>query len=671
MGIFSKQGPYQEFKPLFVKEFDAKDTIKTLNAKYSELDALANINKTPALTYEQQEADKIHATHQEALNKSVDTGELSPWKAITMTKGLAHSYANDTDRLKFERSLAAKETSDKIAGDNPNKYGASQLSQDQHAYAGGSPKQVYNGYTASKDIDVLEKASKVRNLFNSNSVSGHGIKTTSIDGVVKIVGEDHEYLTADEVSFVANNLFKDPEIINNYKDQSYAEVGDKIRQQISAENPNISEMELRAMTYERMMTPLKRTRNVPYYKKNEKTGKNEIAYKKQTYYNSELQESIDSKVENLTRGFVGAVAFDKYKSTLSLNDLRRGSGNGDENDKEEPLALGSTMDNFLDTRSLGLTNLNDELKGADSSLKTAGQNTMIFAMNALKQAYSAVKVVGGTPYDPNNEEYRTNADNVRQAVKNIKAEALKRKIGIDIPEINADLSNIDDVNAKAELAVKLLTSATKQQLNVPVIPVVNQSLVKVVSNLDLTSSEIVYIQDGQRSKAKISDYVVDDGSDLIPQKYTTSSDKTKYISENLKVNNIQADGDNVYLRGSIGDREVLLKPPFLNTTTAFQPLINFTKLTSSDLSEVPLPNKSLVLRKEGHTKILKHSAIDERTGEVTYTYSLNGKGGTPPLNQTDFYNTYLQKEIDLGIKGTQLKKLFQNLDIQTKDYVSE
>lgn len=665
MGVFGKQGPYQEFKPLFVKEFDAKDTIKTLNAKYSELDALTNINKTPALTYEQQEADKIHAAHQEALNKSVDTGDLSPFKAITLTKGLAHSYANDADRLKYERSYAKLVEDDKTAGDNLNKVGASLEATDYHAFIGGSKKQVFQGYTPFKEVDHIAKAKAITDMINADSTEDEKIVPTVANGLLTLQTTGHKGISPEKVNFVAQAFLSDPEINGDYRNKSYAELSQQVKQQLLEENPNISEIELKAKTYQRLMTPVVFSEKVYKYE-----GKKRIE-KTINRTMSPLEKSIEDKKRNALQGMIGAVTYNEWKNTHDFQVLPKQGDGADGSTKNEPLALGSSMDNFLDVRNTGVDELGTDLKNSDSSFKTLGQNVTVFAMNALKQAYSAAKVVGGTPYDPDNEAYRTNADNVKQAIKNVKAEVVKRKIGIDIPEVNADLSNIDDVYTKAELAIKALTSASKQQRNVPVIPVVNQNLVKVVNNLDLTSSEIVYMRDGKRSKASISEYIDKDGADIIPEKYTTSADKTKYISENLKVNNIQADGDNVYLRGSIGNIEVLLKPPFLNTNSAFQSLINFTKLTSSDLSEIPLPNKSVVLREEGHTKILKHQVIDDRTGEITYTYSLNGKGGTPPLNQTDFYNTYLQKEIELGIKGTQLKKLFQNLDVERKDYVPQ
>jgi hypothetical protein len=302
MGIFSKQGPYQEFKPLFVKEFDAKDTIKTLNAKYSELDALANINKTPALTYEQQEADKIHATHQEALNKSVDTGELSPWKAITMTKGLAHSYANDTDRSKYERSYAKLVEDDKTAGDNPNRVGARDMSLDAHAYHGGSKKLVYSGYTAHKEIDQISKLKDIKSIFNDDGTSE--ITPTIVNGMIQIVGKDKTFITKEKVYNAAQYFMQDPEIIGDLTDKSYAEASNSYKQKLLYDNPNMSEKELRARTYAYLNTPQEQKKTVKY----EKDGK--LFSKVITTNYTPLQEVVKYKADVMTEALVGTVAFD-------------------------------------------------------------------------------------------------------------------------------------------------------------------------------------------------------------------------------------------------------------------------------------------------------------------------------------------------------------------------
>jgi hypothetical protein len=668
MGIFDKQGPYQEFKPLFVKEFDADKTIKTLNDKYTEFDTLSQINKTPALTYEQQEADKIQAQHQEGINKATEIGALDPWKGIKMSKSLAHGYVNDADRLKFERSLAMKETSDKTAGDNPNKVGASEEATDYHAFIGGSKKQVFQGYTPFKSLDEIATMKGIADMINADSTENEKLVPTLANGILTLRTEGHKGISPEKVKFVAQAFLNNPDVTGDYRNKSYAELSQQVKQQILAENPNISERELKAKTYQMLMTPVVFPEKVYKYegkKRTEKTINRTM---------SPLEKSIEDKKRNALQGMVGAVAFDEWKNTYDFQALPEGKGAGGSDEEVSPIVEATTVDDFTNPNIGKTDDLSKNLNAADSSLATFTENTAISAVNTIKFALDFLTLEP----NPNYEDFTTNLERVSKAVTEVKNKASEMYIDYPIDAVNEDGSNINEVYEQAKTAAKLMTSAKTQQASVSAIPVLNNEIKNVVSNLDLTASDILHVKSGKKIRTKFSDFITDEASALVPAKYGTAASQIKYIRDNLVINNIQANGNNVYLRGSIGSKEVLLQPPFLKSNTAFQALINFTKLTSSNSTEAPLPNVTHVLRQQNFTKIVKHANYvkdneGKETGDINYTYSLSNQDGTKktqPLNQTDFFNNYMIREILAGTKGKQLSKLYTNVSMKKQDNIA-
>jgi hypothetical protein len=648
MGIFSKQGPYQEFKPLFVKEFDAKDTIKTLNTKYSELDTLANINKTPALTYEQQEADKIHAAHQEALNKSVDTGDLSPWKAITMTKGLAHSYANDTDRLKFERSYAKLEEDDKTAGDNPNRVGARDRSLDAHAYYGGSKNQVYTGYTAFKEVDQTGKLKDMSSIFNEDGTSD--IKPTVVNGMIQLTGRDTTFITREKVAQAANYFMQDPEIIGDLTDKSYAEASTNYKQRLLYDNPNMSEKELRARTYAYLNTPQEKKETVKY----KKDGK--IVSKVITTNYTPLQEVVKHKTDIMTEALVGAVAFDKYKNSLSYHNIPEAKGVEDDSDNLK--VTGGLTDDFNSNylKNVDNTDLTDDFNTAKGSFSGLTSNIGVAAVNTLTYLKNAVAESSFGLINPSDfEKFTSQSEEINNATTAVTKALTDIGMTVVIPKLNADGSNINEINDAVSKAMTTRTSVLQQRSQVTVIPVLNKPLREVVKNLDHTNTNIKYINaSGDTESTTLDKYIT-----------TISEGKTNKEKDDIKngliINGVQSHGNQAFLSGSIDGRKILISAPFMKSTDAFAPLVKFTNLTSSSAKESIIPANTIA-RTKGYTKMVKHEVINP-DGNVTYKYSFSNSTNTkstPPLNQVDFYNTWLQPEVDAQLKGIELNNLFHN-----------
>lgn len=669
MGIFAKQGPYQEFKPLFVKEFDADKTIKTLNDKYADLDKLALINKTPALTYEQKEADKIQAAHQAGITKATEIGEIDPWKAISMTQSLAHGYVNDRERLNYERSLAKKQESDKLAGDNPNAVGAALEAEGLHSLKGGSKNEIFRGYTPSKAIDAIEKVSKIANMINADSTD-EKIKLQQVGNTIRLTGHEHEYISQDKVQKTASYLLNDPEVVGDFRNKSYAELSPVAEKIVLQQNPNLSEMQLKAEVYKMLTTPKKETIKV----KQVVNGKEVL--KDKTIVTTELEKAINNKKNNMIAGLVDAVSYDKYKNSESFYNIPAGKGGGDDDESPTIPQAGVTQDPFS---SYGTTEDPNAvaLEEAQSNFVGFGENIATGITNALKILTEATginqvkELLTGESYKPELGNYKSGIEAVNAKLEPITKEAEKLKLGIAVPKLKEDGSNGTEVINEAKRVNTAINSVKQHQAEIPVIPIHNSDFRTVMANIDPATVNIVFKDaSGKETPMKLSDYAIK-GSNMAFKDATTDEQKMKIVKDELTVNGLVSRNDSPYLLGSLGGKPMYISMPLLTTNNAaFAHLNKFTELKKGNKDEMELPIDSQLRVKSKLSKIVKHKTVLP-DGRVQFLYDFGKEKQIVPLPAEDFVNTYLMPEFSKATKNTQINKLFFNYNQKKSDMIQQ
>lgn len=215
MGIFAKQGPYQEFKDLFVKEFDADKTVDRLNKVEDELNANKElIKRSEALDRETGKVDTVMSKYQQGLNTVVNNANASLWDKKNAAKQLATSYVNDPERVALAKSKQALDESIKVNAGKADTSKAAKQAQLIHDYKGGTavtPEgniSTLQPFSVPKDTDPNTIVSLIGSGFEKQGVSYEKDPVSGVEGYWQTEGKSRIYRRPEDIREVAKATLK-------------------------------------------------------------------------------------------------------------------------------------------------------------------------------------------------------------------------------------------------------------------------------------------------------------------------------------------------------------------------------------------------------------------------------------------------------------------------------
>lgn len=213
MGIFAKQGPYQEFKDLFVKEFDADKTVDRLNKKEEELNANMDlIKRFDALNRETGKVDKVMSKYQQGLNTVVNDPNASLWTKAKAAKQLGTSYVNDPERLAVATS---KQNAVEMAKENATKADTQLAIKKEELdldYMGGSGVdaqgniRTFRKQTVPKDTDPNAIINSIGSGFATQGISFEKDPASGVEGYWQTEGTSRVYRRPEDIRNVAKSI---------------------------------------------------------------------------------------------------------------------------------------------------------------------------------------------------------------------------------------------------------------------------------------------------------------------------------------------------------------------------------------------------------------------------------------------------------------------------------
>ena len=234
MGIFAKQGPYQEFKDLFVKEFDADKTVDRLNKVEDELNANKElIKRSEALDRETGKVDTVMSKYQQGLNTVVNNANASLWDKKNAAKQLATSYVNDPERVALAKSKQALDESIKVNAGKADTSKAAKQAQLIHDYKGGTavtPEgniSTLQPFSVPKDTDPNTIINLIGSGFATQGVSYEKDPVSGVEGYWQTEGKSRVYRSPEDIREVAKATLKaDEDTRKHYELVSFSKLHD-------------------------------------------------------------------------------------------------------------------------------------------------------------------------------------------------------------------------------------------------------------------------------------------------------------------------------------------------------------------------------------------------------------------------------------------------------------
>lgn len=644
MGIFGSQGEYAKLAPLFVDKFDTEPTFSKINKGYSDFDELSKINATNALNYEQFEANSITGKYQKALQQ-VDAGEISPFKAVRLAKETAHAYVNDPTRRNYEMSKMNDDLSMKENQGKQSTYGAREIAHAKWLNEGGGSGTKYlNQWSASKDLSLSDIATKVASNANEDSKGGAGWRVDPSTNKIITTGTSREWLSRDKVY---NNTLQvvnaDPEINKFLEETAYGELYDRMNASFinNPETANLPEKARKALIYQELMAP-RRT------EKKDKDGN--VTVDTRSY----LQRQVDAKKQNVVAGIAGLKAYEKTDIDYKFDSLPEGDGSkapnsdiaggyaeSDDSEQNSPFAEGYQS---------GTTN---DITSATSLGKTIGSNTLTGAVNtgkALIDMALGLTNLGATGPNaskgssPKFEPIVTRAERLTKILPDVKKQLESEGINTkDLIPLKKDGSNLDEVHRQLVLKSEQSEAVKRERFKRPTARIPDKNLGDLLSRVDMNSDMLELKNDkDEKSSVKFSQLVknAEDYGIEFPDKMTddTESGKAKYLQENIKVSGVTAKGDRLYVKGSIGTKDIYFPIKDVTMKNAYSGLQSVDKLFKAKFEDgkasVPIPDSNKGAIGQGYTNMVKQSSTKPGSKNIVISYYYTKPDGTKSQNFT-------------------------------------
>ena len=234
MGIFAKQGPYQEFKDLFVKEFDADKTVDRLNKVEADMNVGKEaIKRFEALNRETGKVDKVMSKYQQGLNTVANDPNASIWSKANAIKQLGTSYANDPERLAVATS---KQNAVEMAKENAAKADTQLAIKKEELdldFMGGSGVdaqgniRTFRKQTVPKDTDPNAIINLIGSGFEKQGVSYEKDPVSGVEGYWQTEGKSRVYRRPEDIREVAKATLKaDEDTRKHYELVSFSKLHD-------------------------------------------------------------------------------------------------------------------------------------------------------------------------------------------------------------------------------------------------------------------------------------------------------------------------------------------------------------------------------------------------------------------------------------------------------------
>ena len=215
MGIFAKQGPYQEFKDLFVKEFDADKTVDRLNKVEADMNVGKEaIKRFDALNRETGKVDVVMNKYQQSLNAVANDPNASIWSKANAIKQLGTSYANDPERLAVATS---KQNAIEMAKENAGKADTQLAIKKKELdldFMGGSGVdaqgniRTFTKESVPKDTDPNTIINLIGSGFEKQGVSYEKDPVSGVEGYWQTEGKSRIYRRSEDIREVAKATLK-------------------------------------------------------------------------------------------------------------------------------------------------------------------------------------------------------------------------------------------------------------------------------------------------------------------------------------------------------------------------------------------------------------------------------------------------------------------------------
>lgn len=630
MGIFGSQGEYAKLAPLFVDKFDTEPTFSKINSELKVGDELSRINATTAMSHEQGLANAIHQKHQEVISK-VNSGEMSPFQYSRMAKETAHAYVNDATRRNVETSYKANEASIQANKDKDASYGTRQKNEGYHAAQGGSEVMAMTPWNSPENFDATDWAAKISNMTNADKeVNGPRVGVGPA-GTLAIAKDDHEFITRQKVAQYGRQLLdSNPSAKAYLEDMAY---GDLYNQAYAGlvNNPNttgLSEKDKKALIYQHLNTPVKKVYERTVRDKEGKPvkdAKGNVVKEKQEYTITPLQEEVEKRKEQMVNGVAGLTAFDKYDASLSLHNA---PDDGSKKKSSDELAGGYAQADDFEKGSPYVDKYQaetaEEVESATSLGRTIGANALTGTINTGKALLDgALTILNFGTTGPNAsksgpvkfEPMTDRATRLGKMLPDVKLELERNGIKTsDIPAVKADGSNLDLIR-KQLLAKSEQSEALKRQKYLrPAARIADKNLGDLLSRVDINSDKLdIKNEDGEKTSAKFSEIVKNPGDFGIEidgdVKDKGEIEVANYLQKNIKVSEITSRGGNIWIKGSIGTKDIYLPVKDVTMKNAYSGLASVDELFKADFKngksfvKVPEINKGRLA--QGYTKIVK------------------------------------------------------------------
>lgn len=213
MGIFAKQGPYQEFKPLFVKEFDADKTVDRLNKVEADMNVGKEaIKRFDALNRETGKVDVVMNKYQQSLNAVANDPNASIWSKANAVKQLGTSYANDPERLAVATS---KQNAIEMAKENAAKADAPLAVKKEELdldYMGGSGVdaqgniRTFRKQYVPKDVDPNTVVNLIGSGFATQGINIESDPKSGVEGYWETTTDGRIWRSGDDIKKAAKQI---------------------------------------------------------------------------------------------------------------------------------------------------------------------------------------------------------------------------------------------------------------------------------------------------------------------------------------------------------------------------------------------------------------------------------------------------------------------------------
>ncbi len=617
MGIFDKQGAYQEFKPLFTAQFDTDKTVDKLNKAYEQIDNTL-LNATPALVEEQPFANKIREDYDQIRNK-VAEGTLSPLKAASAVRQVAHAYANDPMRIAYERSNKAYEESLEEAKNNANRDKAANFHKNTFLFdKGGSKKGAMDKFTVPKEVSTVEVLNKFVSDIKADKYSNLGV--TEKDGMIQINKGSTKEVTKKRVQQVYEGLIgSEPALQEQFKVDAYDDEFKRAYNSLRAKG--VSDIQARAVAHKTILEPRKN---------------------KDGSYTSLVDDSVANKNKGFLSSMLGKAAFMEIEKDVNFHNLPQAEGANmyppmaDATDLIEVDDARAEDPDIKDviTRSAGVqwSNVVDNLFTTAKTLSALTGADRSYTPGQIKERYKSEQQVRGE---------------IEQALVNAKekwpASGVSIRQGMSVEDMKKEADRVNNYLATHRLRGRVKFTTSDQQK-------------EVAEQLHNESGLQIYIpsKEGDAGWVPLNTYIdkviEDEGTeaknqakrrDEIKKSITTGgiTTKTGPNGESVPAYHVEINGQTALIKSSTVLQGVARDFTSLNELA-----------TDPNKSEVELSNKQI---------LKKFYYIDPKTGEGSLKFRSFFPNQTPSseLQTLDQMTAYFGDEVRNQTLNTPLRRM--------------